>query len=66
MRVGQVEGTGHLVRIQFDENGHERRRELMLTGLAQRIRDIRQGPDGFLYLLTEEANGAVLRLERAQ
>lgn len=63
MRVGQVEGTGHLVRIQFDENGNERRRELMLTSLAQRIRDIKQGPDGFLYLLTEEDNAAVLRLE---
>lgn len=63
MRVGQVEGTGHLVRIQFDQDGHERRRELMLTGLAQRIRDIKQGPDGFLYLLTEEDNSALLRLE---
>jgi glucose/arabinose dehydrogenase len=63
MRVGQVEGTGHLVRIQFDENGDERRRELMLTSLAQRIRDIKQGPDGFLYLLTEEDNAAILRLE---
>jgi glucose/arabinose dehydrogenase len=66
MRVGQVEGTGHLVRIQFDEKGEERRRELMLTGLAQRIRDIRQGPDGFLYLLTEENDAALLRLERPQ
>jgi aldose sugar dehydrogenase len=66
MRVGQVEGTGHLVRIQFDENGNERRRELMLTSLAQRIRDIRQGPDGFLYLLTEEDSSAVLRLEVAR
>jgi glucose/arabinose dehydrogenase len=66
MRVGQVEGTGHLVRIQFDENGNERRRELMLTSLAQRIRDIRHGPDGFLYLLTEEDNSAVLRLEVAR
>jgi glucose/arabinose dehydrogenase len=66
MRVGQVEGTGHLVRIQFDENGNERRRELMLTSLAQRIRDIRQGPDGFLYLLTEEDSAAVLRLEVAR
>ena len=63
MRVGQVEGTGHLVRIQFDENGNERRRELMLTSLAQRIRDIKQGPDGFLYVLTEEDNAAILRLE---
>jgi glucose/arabinose dehydrogenase len=66
MRMGQVEGTGHLVRIQFDENGHERRRELLLTGLAQRIRDIKQGPDGFIYLLTEEDDAAVLRLEPVQ
>jgi glucose/arabinose dehydrogenase len=66
MRVGQVEGTGHLVRIQFDENGNERRRELMLTSLAQRIRDIRQGPDGYLYLLTEEDDAALLRLEVAR
>jgi aldose sugar dehydrogenase len=63
MRVGQVEGTGHLVRIQFDASGNERRRELLLTSLAQRIRDVKQGPDGFLYLLTEEDNSAVLRLE---
>ena len=61
-----MEGTGHLVRIQFDENGDERRRELLLTNLAQRIRDVRQGPDGHLYLLTEEDNAAVLRLERAK
>lgn len=65
MRVGQIPGTGHLSRIQFDENGNERRRELLLTTLAQRIRDVRQGPDGYLYLLTDEDDAAVLRLERA-
>ena len=63
-RVGQIQGTGHLSRIQFDENGNERRREQLLTSLAQRIRDIRQGPDGYLYLLTEEDDAALLRLER--
>jgi glucose/arabinose dehydrogenase len=65
VRVGQIPGTGHLSRIQFDENGNERRRELLLTTLAQRIRDVRQGPDGYLYLLTEENDAALLRLERA-
>ncbi len=66
VRMGQVAGTGHLSRIQFDENGNERRRELLLTTLAQRIRDVRQGPDGYLYLLTDEDEAALLRLERAE
>jgi glucose/arabinose dehydrogenase len=65
VRVGQIPGTGHLSRIQFDDNGDERRRELLLTTLGQRIRDVRQGPDGYLYLLTDEDDGALLRLERA-
>jgi len=65
VRVGQIQGTGHLSRVQFDENGNERRRELLLTTLGQRIRDVQQGPDGYLYLLTEENDAALLRLERA-
>jgi glucose/arabinose dehydrogenase len=38
----------------------------MLMELHQRIRDIRQGPDGFLYVLTDEDQGALLRIEPAQ
>ena len=38
-------------------------REPMLMDLKQRIRDVRQGPDGFLYLLTAEEDGAVLKIE---
>jgi glucose/arabinose dehydrogenase len=63
LSVGQIRGTGHLVRVQFDENGQERRRESMLQDLAQRIRHIQQGPDGYIYLLTEEDDAALLRLE---
>jgi len=37
--------------------------ERMLTGLNQRLRDVRLGPDGFIYLLTDETAGAILRLE---
>ena len=37
--------------------------ERMLTDLHQRIRDTREGPDGDIYLLTDETDGAVLRLE---
>jgi glucose/arabinose dehydrogenase len=33
--------------------------------LKQRIRDVRQGPDGFLYVLTEEDDAALMRLEPA-
>jgi len=39
--------------------------EVILPGFGQRIRQVKQGPDGLLYLLTDEANGAVLRLEPA-
>jgi len=37
--------------------------ERILEGLEARIRDVRQGPDGFLYLLTDAADGRLLRLE---
>ncbi|RPI44065.1 MAG: PQQ-dependent sugar dehydrogenase [Betaproteobacteria bacterium] len=39
--------------------------ERMLKGVLGRIRDVRQGPDGFLYLLTDESNGVLARLEPA-
>ena len=43
----------------------ELRREMLLVDLHQRIRDVRQGPDELLYLLTDEDDGAVLRIEPA-
>jgi glucose/arabinose dehydrogenase len=42
------------------------RRETLLGEFRQRIRDVRQGPDGYLYLLTDEDDGALLRIEPAQ
>lgn len=36
--------------------------ETMLRELEARIRDVRVGPDGFLYLVTDDTNGSVLRL----
>jgi glucose/arabinose dehydrogenase len=65
LMVGRIGGTGHLERIVFNARGEEIRREWLLTELKQRIRDVRQGPDGRLYLLTDEENGALLRLEPA-
>ena len=66
LREGEIPGTGHLERILFNEKMEELRRESLLQPLRQRIRDVRQGPDGLLYLLTDEDNGAVLRIEPAQ
>jgi glucose/arabinose dehydrogenase len=66
LREGEIPGTGHLERILFNEKMEELRRESLLQPLRQRIRDVRQGPDGLLYLLTDEDNGAVLRIEPAE
>jgi aldose sugar dehydrogenase len=63
LRYGEIPQTGHLQRVVFNERGEEMRREMLLTELRQRIRDVRQGPDGLLYLLTDENPGVLLRLE---
>jgi glucose/arabinose dehydrogenase len=63
LRTGEVPGTGHLERILFNEQMQELRRESLLVDLRQRIRDVRQGPEGFLYVLTDEDDGALLRIE---
>jgi aldose sugar dehydrogenase len=65
LRLGEIAQTGHLQRVVFNERGEEMRREMLLTDLRQRIRDVRQGPDGLLYVLTDENPGALLRLEPA-
>ena len=65
LRTGEVPGTGHVERILFNENMEELRRESLLVELRQRVRDIRQGPDGLLYVLTDEKPGALLRIEPA-
>ena len=65
LRTGEVPGTGHVQRILFNEKMEELRRESLLVELRQRVRDIRQGPDGLLYVLTDEKPGALLRIEPA-
>ena len=62
-RRGEVPGTGGLERVVFNESLGEMRRETLLTQLHLRIRDVRQGPDGLLYVLTDEDDGALLRIE---
>jgi glucose/arabinose dehydrogenase len=63
MRFGEVPRTGHLLRIVFNDNWEEMRREMLLTDLHQRIRDVAQGPDGLLYVITAENDATLLRLE---
>jgi glucose/arabinose dehydrogenase len=66
MRYGEIPNTGRLERILINENMEELRREPLLVDLRQRIRDVRQGPDGLLYLLTDyEQNAALLRIAPA-
>jgi glucose/arabinose dehydrogenase len=62
---GRVNGASGVERVVFNDKMWETRRETILTELKQRIRDVRQGPDGLIYVLTEEADGAVLRVEPA-
>jgi glucose/arabinose dehydrogenase len=62
--VGSLAGMA-LHRIGFTEPGPVGR-EALLTELRQRIRDVRQGPDGLIYLVTDANPGGVLRIEPAQ
>jgi aldose sugar dehydrogenase len=50
-----------LVRLERDGDKITKE-ERLLTGLRERIRDVRQGPDGALWLLTDNPSGRILRL----
>ena len=63
MRQGEVPRSGHLERMDFNEKWEELHREGMFRELQNRIRDVRQSPDGYIYLLTAENDGALLKLE---
>ena len=52
-----------LQRIGLNHKGQSILRESLLLELKQRIAEVRQGPDGLLYLLTDETAGALLRIE---
>ncbi|MDP6415053.1 MAG: PQQ-dependent sugar dehydrogenase [Gammaproteobacteria bacterium] len=66
MMEGRIPGTGHLERVVFNSRGEEIRREGLLRQLRSRITGVYQGPDGNLYVLIDEENGALLRLEPVQ
>jgi aldose sugar dehydrogenase len=51
----------YLARLEL-KNGKVVREEKLLENLEQRIRDVREGPDGLLYVLTDENKGQLIRL----
>ncbi len=61
--IGALRGQ-MLVRLALDGDRIVREERLLENQLG-RIRDVRNGPDGFLYLLTDSANGRIVRLEPA-
>jgi glucose/arabinose dehydrogenase len=52
-----------LHRVDMNQRNLPVRREALMVELQQRIRDVKQGPDGLVYLTTDHEAGAVLRLE---
>jgi glucose/arabinose dehydrogenase len=58
--VGALRGK-HLVRLEL-RDGKVAREEQLLKNLNRRIRDVREGPDGLLYILTDESKGQLIRL----
>jgi glucose/arabinose dehydrogenase len=60
--IGALAGQA-LVRLELDGRKVVSE-ERLLQSLGERIRDVRQGPDGWLYLLTDDDNGRILRIER--
>lgn len=65
-RRGQINGTGSLVRLVTNDSLDEKRQEMLLADLHQRFKDVKQGPDGFLYALTDEPESMVLRIRPAE
>jgi glucose/arabinose dehydrogenase len=61
--LGALSGA-MLVRLTLDGN-KVTAEERLLQNLNERIRDVRQGPDGALWLLTDSSNGRVLRVTPA-
>lgn len=59
--IGALRGQA-LLRLELDGR-KVLREERLLTTLNERIRDVRQGPDGWLYVLTDNPDGRILRLQ---
>jgi glucose/arabinose dehydrogenase len=65
LRTGEIPGTGRVDRLLLNDKMEELRRETLFSDLHQRMRDVKQGPDGSLYLLTDQEQGAILVVRAA-
>jgi aldose sugar dehydrogenase len=59
--VGALAGQ-HVARVRFDDNHKVIEEERLIEDLGWRIRDVRSGPDGYLYLLPDRPDAALVRL----
>lgn len=64
MVEARIPNSGQVQRVVLNKNG-EIRREAFFRNFRQRIRDVSQSPDGYLYVLTDEDPGVVLKIEPA-
>ncbi|HEY7800021.1 MAG TPA: PQQ-dependent sugar dehydrogenase [Hyphomonadaceae bacterium] len=62
--MGGLSGQ-QLVRLELNSQGRVIAEEKMLRDRCKRIRDVREGPDGNIYVLTDDANGEILRISPA-
>jgi len=62
-RWGEINHTGSLQRVVLGKDMGDVRREALLSQLHHRVRDVAQGPDGLIYVLTDGPTNAVLRIE---
>jgi glucose/arabinose dehydrogenase len=64
LRMTDQTGCSGSTLLRRDQTPGHRRPETGLDTMTigQRVRDVRQGPDGYLYVLTDEDDGAVLRI----
>jgi glucose/arabinose dehydrogenase len=60
--IGGMAST-QLHRVDLNQKGLPVRREALMLELKQRIRDVKQAPDGLIYVTTDHEAGAVLRIE---
>jgi glucose/arabinose dehydrogenase len=59
--MGGLSGM-QLVRLEINKAGRVTGEEKLLRDQCRRMRDMRQGPDGLIYIVTDEANGELLRI----
>lgn len=63
--IGALRGA-RLTRLTLSKDGKVVDEEPLLTNLGKRIRDVRVGPDGAVYILTDEASASLIRISRGE